>query len=196
MSQQKSRKSRKYSYTLTKKNTNIWPFKCSPQIPNPFHLLLFAFVIIICFVFTFTAISANEDPTTRPKMTIGSSQNYGPTVRVKPNLKMRPSIKTTTPTITPTSNATSTLLASSTIIISSHTIMSTDTSEFEMDENSSQQQSNTNIQSVSQKKSQPYTPVLSKIDQVPGYSNECLKCTRNECPYCMGHTICTISYRL
>ena len=166
MSQQKSRKSRKYSYTLTKKNTNIWPFKCSPQIPNPFHLLLFAFVIIICFVFTFTAISANEDPTTRPKMTIGSSQNYGPTVRVKPNLKIRPSIKT----ITPTSNATSTLLSSSTIIMSSHTIMSTDASEFKMDENSSQQQFNTNILSVSPKKSQPYTPVLSKIDKVLGYS--------------------------
>ena len=173
MTKRKSRTSRKYIYTLRKKNTStvIWPFKCTTQIPNPFHLLLFAFVIIICFVFTFTAISANENPQARPDMIVGSSKKYGPSLRVNPNPKMRPFKKITTSS-TSTSIATSTLLT-----LSMETIMTTDVSQFEMNENGSQQQSNTklkkNIESVpsNNKPSQAYIPILSQIDQVPGYSH-------------------------
>ena len=169
MTKRKSRTSRKYIYTLRKKNTStvIWPFKCTTQIPNPFHLLLFAFVIIICFVFTFTAISANENPQARPDMIVGSSKKYGPFLRINPNPKMRPSKKIPTSS-TSTSITTSTLLTS------------TDVSQFENErkrnENGSRQQSNTKlvkkIQSPSNNKpSQPYIPILSQIDQVPGYSH-------------------------
>ena len=150
---------------LSKKN--ISSFRCVPRIPNPFPILLFAFMIIVCFVFIFTGIVANEDDVERSQLIVETYHLPGANayIRAEANSRMRPPstiqalttsslmVETSTSTTTTTTTSTSTLLTASTSIITTV-----------------QPEQDIGPISNKHKQSKPEVPAINTIDQVQGFS--------------------------